>query len=92
MDNIDNDVIERLRNFILANPQYKDNGVIRGLAPDGKVVIMDNGQQKKITIDELERGQLNQTPTPQAVQPTSNQMSAPVEEIEVMEEPSNGSV
>lgn len=83
------DVIERLRKFVLANPEMSKSGYIKGLDPTGKVVVMENGIEKRITIDELEGNNLNQsvsqtvsTPSP-IVEPSSNQAS---EEIEVMDE------
>ena len=91
------DIIERLKKFVLAHPEMSKSGFIEGLDPTGKVVIVVNGEKKKITIDELESGHLNQTSKPEVnnvqmtpEQPLSNQTSAPVEEIEVMDEmPSN---
>lgn len=97
------DVIERLKKFVLAHPEMSKSGFIQGLDKTGKVVIIVNGQEKRITIDELENGHLNQTSTKEELntqmkepQPISNQMSAPVltsekdeeiEEIEQMDEP-----
>lgn len=84
MNNTSENVIERLRNFVLAHPEMTKNGFIQGLDQNtGKIVIVVNGEEKRITIDELESGHLNQTPD---VQPVSNQMSAPAEEIEVMQD------
>lgn len=84
------DVIERLRKFVLANPEMTNNGIIKGLDPTGKVVIVENGEEKRITIDELESRQSNQTipqtnidPIP-TLEPISNQIQS--EEIEVMED------
>ena len=101
MDNINSDVIERLRKFVLEHPEMSKSGFIKGLDPNGNIVIIVNGEEKKITIDELESGHLNSNstvepqqsiPNPEvSAQPVSNQMSAPVtEDIEVMDAtPSN---
>ena len=71
-------VTERLKKFILQHPEMSKNGFIRGLNPDtGKIIIVVNGSEKYITIDELESGHIN-----------NNASQTPVkEEIEVMEEP-----
>ena len=93
MDN-NQDVIERLRNFVLAHPEMTRSGFLKGLDSEtGKVVIMVNGEERRISIDELEKGHLNETPTPEIVtpDPVSNQVNTPLEEVEVMEE-SNDSV
>ena len=82
--------IERLKNFVLAHPEMSRSGFIKGFDKEtNKVVINVNGQERRITIDELESGHLNQTNAQNMVntQPVSNQEVAPVEEIEVMEEP-----
>ena len=94
MDNNEN-VIERLRNYVLSHPEMSKSGFLKGLDQDtGKVVIVVNGEEKRITIDELESGHLNKPLTQEEpqVQPISNQESAPVEEIEVMEDLNNDSV
>lgn len=55
-----NSVIERLKKFVLAHPEMAKSGFIKGLdTPTGKIVIVVNGQDKLITIDELENGHLN---------------------------------
>ncbi|MBQ9024115.1 MAG: hypothetical protein IJ105_02705 [Bacilli bacterium] len=89
------DVIRRLQKFISEHPEYKDNGVIQGLAPDGKIAVMVNTSEGvksrvDITIDQLESGYLNQNvqqtnvdPIP-TLEPISNQTQT--EEIEVMDE------
>ena len=88
-----NEIMERLKNFVLAHPEMSKSGFIQGLDKEtGKIIIVVNGQERQITIDELENGHLNQPVTPevqmQAAQPVSNQQVAPaLEEIEVMEEP-----
>ena len=93
MDN-NQDVIERLRNFVLAHPEMTKSGFLKGLDSEtGKVVIMVNGEERRISIDELEKGHLNETPTPEIVtpDPVSNQVNTPLDEVEVMDE-SNDSV
>lgn len=90
-----NEIMERLKNFVLAHPEMSKNGFIQGLDKEtGKIIIVVNGQERQITIDELESGHLNQPVTPAVtpdfptLDPISNQQAAPiVEEIEVMEEP-----
>ena len=92
-NNINQNVVARLKDFVRNHPEDAKSGFIVGLDPTGKVVINVNGEKRKITIDELENGHLNKTSTNevsniqmQAQQPVSNQMSAPAEEIEVMQD------
>lgn len=83
------DVIERLRKYVMAHPEMTNNGLIKGLDPSGKVVVMVNNEERRITIDELENGLFNQAPINDNLnvqQPMSNQESAVLEEIEVMED------
>lgn len=52
-----NDVIERLKNFCLNNPELMEKGIIKGInSVDGKVVLEKNGVSKNISIDDLEQG------------------------------------
>ena len=49
----------RLRIFVKNHPEYSKNGFLQGIDESGKIVIIVNGQEKHITIDELENGHLN---------------------------------
>lgn len=86
------DVVERLKKFVLAHPEMSKSGFIQGLEPEtGKIVIIVNGEKKKITIDELESGHLNQNSAqPQNVQMPAQEVVEKLdqqpEEIEVMED------
>lgn len=72
---------ERLRNYILQHPEVSKNGFIQGLdGKTGKIIINVNGQEKYITIDELEIGHLNNNVSQTPIQKEE-------EMIEVMEEP-----
>ena len=92
MDN-NQDVMERLKKFVLAHPEMSKSGFLQGLdKKTGKIVIVVNGQEKRITIDELENGHLNE---PEAVsnqvvdQPVNLTETQVPEEIEVMEDASD---
>ena len=80
-------IIERLRSYVLAHPEMTKSGFLKGLDPEtGNVVVVVNGEERRITIDELESGHLNETPTPEVVQPVSNQESTTLEDVEIMED------
>ncbi len=80
-----NSVIERLKKFVLSHPDMAKNGFIRGLdSSTGQIVIMVNGEEKRITIDELENGHLNTTPKKQEEQ-IEVMEEEPKEEIETLE-------
>lgn len=81
MDN--NNIIERLRKFVLTHPEMSKNGFIKGLdSSTGKIVIIVNGKEKRITIDELENNSLNKE---DVIEQLDEPIIAPkAEEIEVM--------
>lgn len=72
-------VIERLKKYVLAHPNITNDGLIKGLdSSTGEIVVVMNGEDKRITIDELENGILEKNiPSVQA---------HAEEPIEIMEE------
>ncbi len=72
-------VIERLKKYVLAHPNITNDGLIKGLdSSTGEIVVVMNGEDKRITIDELENGILEKN---------IPSVQAPAEEpIEIMEE------
>lgn len=54
---MDNNVIEKLKNFCLNHPELMEKGMIEGInSADGKVVLKKGGISKNISIEDLERG------------------------------------
>ena len=51
MDN----VVSRLRKFVSEHPEMSKNGLLKGIDGSGKVIIVVNGEERHITIDDLER-------------------------------------
>ena len=85
MDNTD--VVERLRKFVLAHPEMSKSGFIKGLDPQtGKIVIVVNGEDRRITIDELEANTLSRSNDDKIEQLEDPVVPPKSEEIEVMDE------
>ena len=82
---MDQSVIERLRKFVLEHPDMAKSGFIKGLDPDtNKIVIMVNGEEKRITIDELENGHLNEEPKMQEIKEEPTVVQTPIIEDEIL--------